>query len=113
MKATNALLARFGIEDASELPDQRGVRSVPFEPHLVLAECSEHEGIDHVTDRLLKTWLASYQRVPSAKKQEQFAACARLIVLNLLRAEARSQGLAVGMSSSTWPECCQRPAHFR
>lgn len=99
MEPTRELLARLGVAE-DDLPDQRGIRSVPFEPHLCLAEGSTSEAVVQCTDRLQREWLKSFRRRPGAKKQEQFRACVGLILLNLLRAEARSKGLAVGIGTS-------------
>ncbi len=55
---------------------------------------------EQLVQRLLNIWLASYQRAPGVQKRQQFAACIRLIILNLLRAETRSEGLAVGIGTS-------------
>lgn len=96
---TSALLMRFGIIDPHELPDQRSLQSIPFEPHLTLDEHFSCEGLCRVVDHIRATWLQSRRRMPNPAKQEQFSACVELILLNLLRAEAQRPGLMVGIGT--------------
>ncbi len=49
---------------------------------------------------LMDRWRAPRKRAPSAAALKQFEECVRLIVLNLLRAETRSEGLTVGIGTS-------------
>lgn len=95
----NAILASFGV-DLDKLEDQRGVRSVPFEPHLCLRQGTEYKEVAQLTNRLVKEWQSSRQRRPGEEKTRQFAACVELILLNLVRAEVRSEGLTVGIGTS-------------
>ncbi len=82
-----------------DLPDQRGVRSVPFEPYLRLAEGVESPGVNHLVSASVDRWTAARQRKPSDAALMKFEDCARLIILNLLRAETRSKGLTVGIAT--------------
>jgi hypothetical protein len=100
MSIIGDLQSKFGIIDDNDLPDQRGVRSVPFEPFLYLVERSGFTGLERVSADLVRLWLTHYKRVPGAQKQKHMTACVELILINLLRAEARSEGLAVGISTS-------------
>lgn len=96
---TNVVLDRFGVV-SSDLPDQRGVRSVPFEAHLCLVEQFQYEQLTHLAERLLQSGLEKFQRKPNATRQRQLAANIGLILLNLVRAEALSGGMAVGIGTS-------------
>lgn len=100
MEATSDLLAKFGIVDINDLPSQLGVRSTPFEPHLELADGPMHEEAKQLANQLVRHSLMNYSRLPSPQKQLQFAECINLILLNLVRAEIRSKGLAVGIGTS-------------
>ena len=100
METTNELLAKFGIFDADDLPSQLGIRSTPFEPHLELADGPMHGKAKQLANQLVQDSLTNYSRLPSPQKQLQFTACIILILLNLVRAEIRSNGLAVGIGTS-------------
>lgn len=94
--ANDATLAAFGVKD---LPDQRGVRSVPFEPFLELAEHALGSEVDPLTNQVRAAWLEGRERVPGLSKQQQFENCVRLILVNLMRAQTISDGLTVGIAS--------------
>lgn len=98
MTTADDLLADFGIDD-SDLEDQRGIRSVPFEPHLILPDQERPAELRKIIEHLAATWRSSYLRKPSKTREEQFKQCALLILLNLVQAEIRSSGLTVGIAT--------------
>ncbi|MDZ4086952.1 MAG: hypothetical protein U1E69_09125 [Tabrizicola sp.] len=98
MTSNSELLGGFGISEG-DLPDQRGVRSVPFEAHLILPDQVRPAEVDKVVENLANTWHSSYLRKPSKAKVERFKQCALLILLNLVQAEVRSSGLTVGIAT--------------
>lgn len=98
MITNDELLSSFGI-DEDDTEDQRGVRSVPFEPHLILPDQERPAPLDQIVENLTATWLSSYLRKPNKTKKEQFKQCVLLILLNLMQAEVRSSGLTVGIAT--------------
>jgi hypothetical protein len=96
MTASYEHLSAFGIEDG-DIEDQRGVRSLPFDPHLILPDQVGLAELRKITEHLTATWRISYVRKPSETKEEQFKQCVLLILLNLVQAEVRSSGLTVGI----------------
>jgi hypothetical protein len=97
--STSALLASFGIHDLNLLPSQVPDQSIPFEPHLVLDVHNQCDELERLAERVRQRWLAQRQRMPKPEKQRQFVACVELILLNLLRADVRKNGLLVGIGT--------------
>jgi len=48
MATNNEVLSSFGIDDG-DIEDQRGLRSVPFEPHLTLPEQVRSDEVIHLS----------------------------------------------------------------
>lgn len=120
METNRHILACFGV-NLEDLPDQRGVRSVPFEPYLRLAEGVECAGVNNLVSKLVGHWRTGRRRAPSATSLEQFEQCTRMILLNLLRAETHSKGLTVGIgtgkghlqAAKRYYPSCMSVTHFR
>lgn len=99
MEATTDVLARLGISDPSGLEDQRGTMSWAFEPYLELHNLAASTALTPVLEDLRDWWMRGHLRKPNPTRQDNFVACLRVILLNLMRVRAVDALLTVGIPS--------------